>query len=217
MTTIRFIGDVHAKWFDYYHEAKHSPSPTIQVGDFGCGFNTHDWDQIHDLQKNGDHRFIRGNHDDPHAVRDLPGFIEDGTVEGNMMFIGGAWSIDYQWRTPGTNWWPDEECNQIQFEKFIDTYTDVKPDIMVTHDFPREAARVMFFDGSVPLLSGGIQYDTMTSEAFQEMFEIHQPKLWIGGHWHHNMDVLFKDTRFICLAELEYCDVNIDTFEVIYD
>lgn len=207
---VTFIGDVHAKWYFYLHGIEKIDTPTIQVGDLGVGFNFNLLDDVKEAQKSDNHRFIRGNHDDPHAVRDLPGFIEDGTVEDNMMFIGGAWSIDYQRRTPGVNWWPDEECNQIQFEKFIDTYTEVKPEIMVTHDFPREAARVMFFDGSVPLLSGGIQYDTMTSGALQEMFEIHQPKLWIGGHWHFSKDIEYKGTRFVCLDELETLEVDLN-------
>ena len=210
MSRLTFIGDVHAKWRYYQNLVENIDTPTIQVGDFGVGFNRLDWSDVFDLHDSSPHRFIRGNHDDPHASRKFPGFIEDGTVEDRMMFVGGAWSIDYQWRTPGVNWWPDEECNQIKFGEMIDDYENVKPDIMITHDFPREAAKEMFFDGSVALLSGGIQYKTVTSEALQEMFEIHQPKLWIGGHWHVSKDRVVNGTRFVCLNELETLEVDLD-------
>jgi hypothetical protein len=58
-----------------------------------------------------------GNHDNPYMCKqDMVGYISDGTVEGDVMYIGGAWSIDnpvappgWYRRTAGFDWWFDEE------------------------------------------------------------------------------------------------------------
>ena len=42
-----------------------------------------------------------------------------------------------------------------------------------------------------------------TRQAFQAMFEAHQPDLWVFGHWHHSFDGVLDGTRFVCLNELE--------------
>ena len=51
------------------------------------------------LMVEGGHRFIRGNHDNPDACRREGQWIKDGTVEDDVMFVGGALSVDRRWRT----------------------------------------------------------------------------------------------------------------------
>jgi hypothetical protein len=46
------------------------------------------------------------------------------------------------------------------------------------------------------------------------MFSIHKPDLWIFGHWHCDADEVIDGTRFICLNELSYVDVDMETLEV---
>ena len=68
MTLTRIIGDIHGKLYDYQSYSIHDfKGPTIQVGDFGIGFAGQYWhDQLVEWQTaNPQHRFIRGNHDDP--------------------------------------------------------------------------------------------------------------------------------------------------------
>lgn len=214
MTTIRFVGDVHGKWYAYEQLIRSSPFPTIQVGDFGCGFNNSHWPSIEKLHTKGNHNFIRGNHDDPARCKQMPGFINDGTIIDNMMFMGGAWSIDAHNRTVGIDWWEDEEISYTDFSQLIETYNVIKPEIVVTHDFPCAAAAQMFFQKGEGVRSVAAHYSTRTATAFQHMFELHQPRLWIGGHWHYNVSQTINGTRFICIAELEYCDVNTETFEI---
>ena len=38
-----------------------------------------------------------------------------------------------------------------------------------------------------------------TEKTLGEMFKIHQPKLWIFGHWHRKFDQKILGTQFICL------------------
>jgi len=44
----------------------------------------------------------------------------------------------------------------------------------------------------------------------QSMWALHEPKLWICGHFHKDHDSTIGDTRFICQRELGYVDVDKD-------
>lgn len=215
MNTIRFIGDIHGKYMSYKDLAKRSPYPTIQIGDFGQGFafNSGRDDDIRAfLKDNPQHRFIRGNHDNPAVVKTSAGYIHDGHAEDNMMFVGGAWSIDYAWRTPQVSWWEDEEVSIKKFDAILDLYDAIRPDIMVTHDAPTIAAKEMIFDtGKIR----GEQYDTRTADYLSEMFEIHQPKLWIFGHWHFNVMKDIQGTKFVCVNELDWVDVDLEECKIV--
>ena len=89
---IRFIGDVHGH-IDAYMRVRGN-TPSFQIGDMGLGFpNTA-------LPKGGEHRFIRGNHDDPAACRKHPNYAGDFGYDPDcdLFYMGGAWSIDGEWR-----------------------------------------------------------------------------------------------------------------------
>ena len=174
----------------------------------GVGFMKEDYDGVkmlanppYDKMVDGNHRFIRGNHDNPGVCKNHTQWIADGTVETTkdnvIMFVGGAWSIDYQWRKAGMSWWHDEECSYEQFQQIIDTYNTIKPTVMVTDDAPESVVKHLFLEGTHKPL-----YKSRTGSALQLMFEYHKPKIWIFGHWHMNKDEEFLGTRFICLDEL---------------
>ena len=94
MNLVRYIGDIHGKLWEY-QSLLTCEYPTVQVGDFGAGFRV-----IPEFDPKD--RWIRGNHDDPTIARANPNWIPDGTVEGKIMYIGGAWSIDRAYRIPGS-------------------------------------------------------------------------------------------------------------------
>lgn len=215
---IRFIGDVHGFWNRYrdiiYRDMiNKNIENSIQVGDLGMGFTSHsEWapDSAKTFDRKfskGNHRFIRGNHDNPLEVKRSKKWIEDGLIEttdlGNkIMYIGGAWSIDYDWRTIGVDWWPDEELSYEELKDLIDVYKSTRPHIMVTHTAPI----------GIPAGPMGIKIwgnGARTEHALQEMLMFHRPKLWIFGHWHKNFDKVIDNTRFICLNELDYIDLEI--------
>ena len=192
---IRFIGDIHGN-VEKYRNLLLDCDTSIQVGDFGAGFTL----LPSDVPLT--HRFIRGNHDSPSICRQSDHWIKDGTWDEKhkMFFIGGAYSIDQAWRTPGVSWWTDEELSIVELNGLISEYEMRRPEIMVTHDCP-EIARILLFNINEP---------TRTTQALQTMFEIHQPKLWIFGHHHTSRDTIIKGTRFVCLAEFQYMDIDID-------
>lgn len=203
---IRFIGDVHANFAQYKQIADDFAGKSIQVGDFGVGFAP-----VPELEPR--QLFIRGNHDNPVLCRDrnMPwadNFLEDGTllspwtdINKSIFCIGGALSIDRHLRTEGLNWWHDEELSCSSFVELIVEYTQIKPDVMVTHDCPDNIAKVLF--------PNQLLMHSITRNALQVMLGEHQPKIWIFGHWHQSVDVTINGTRFICLNELEYKDLEV--------
>ena len=216
MTLTRLIGDIHGAVNDYKTYAIDTfDGPTIQIGDFGIGFGQGEyWRQsVEEFHKLGGHRFIRGNHDCPALCKIMSSCIPDGTVENDVMFIGGAWSIDNPnappgWlpRTKDYDWWEDEQCSDEQFEQMLDVYSTVKPRVMITHDCPHNIAGHMFWDTG---FLRGPRYPTRTGNYLQKMFDIHQPDEWYFGHWHTSMQYKHGRTMFQCIGILDYVDVEL--------
>ena len=189
----RFIGDIHGK-IGQYLTLCDGAERSIQVGDFGYGFV--DVPAI-PLQ----HRFIRGNHDSPLACRQSPNWIPDGVIENGVMYIGGAWSIDRDFRVEGVSWWRDEECDTHFFYKAYDIVAEHKPKVMVTHDCPQSVVSTLF---------GRAAIHTRTQQALDSIWQLHKPKYWIFGHWHTNVVMQIMGTTFICLDELSYIDIDLE-------
>lgn len=215
MSTIRFIGDVHGRYKGYIHLIKDGP-PSIQVGDMGIGFRYESGYREGEPVRNpphyrmlqGGHRFIRGNHDNPQACANHSQWIKDGHIEDAMMFVGGAVSIDRDFRREGYSWWPDEELSEEVLNGLISKSIMDKPKIMVTHECPQEVAEVMELIAGRGKLHPA--WPSRTRIAFQQMWSAYSPKLWIFGHWHKSFDKVLRGTRFICLAELEYKDIDVE-------
>lgn len=217
----RIVGDIHGNFNEYsfynlgvgrYRHATEPAPPdrSVQVGDFGIGFYSPYWhESVNDwMKKNPTHRFIRGNHDDPAMCKTMNNYIADGTVENDVMYIGGAWSIDQDYRTEGVDWWRDEELSIAELDALIEVYEDVKPRVMITHDCPTSVAWEMFLSKGLGIGNNEL-IKTRTGEALQAMFEIHQPEMHIFGHWHNTKEMTINGTRFICLGELDFIDVDL--------
>jgi len=195
-----YIGDVHGKYSQYKAIIRTHPN-TIQVGDMGIGFRKYPHGNYQtnppydEMVKTGA-RFIRGNHDSPEACRRHTQWICDGYVENDTMFIGGGYSIDWQYRIEGFSWWKDEQLNQDQMNTLIDVYLAAKPRVMVTHECPTTAAL------AIPH-SHHWNDRSRTEQFLQSLWELHKPELWVHGHHHVSVDHVIEGTRFVCLAELE--------------
>lgn len=205
----RLIGDIHGEWDEYTFVAG-AVDRSIQVGDFGIGFAGPYWhDRANLFHADRRHRFIRGNHDNPTKCRqEMDGWIADGTIENDVMFIGGAWSIDHAWRTPNVDWWVDEELSYSDLQTMIDVYDAVRPRVMITHDAPDAATTEMFIKTG-ETISGGQRFETRTGMALQAMFEKHRPEAWYFGHWHKTKSLVMEGTTFQCLGIHDYIDVEL--------
>lgn len=195
--SITIIGDVHGK-YDRYHKIirNNEDHPyTIQLGDFGFKYDT---------LKNVDHTrhiIIGGNHDNYDICHNYLHFCSDYGYMVNFngidfFYYRGAYSIDRQYRTVGVDWWEKEQVDIENFMKARELYRSIKPDIVITHDCP---------EFMVPQYIGGYSriYQNITNWALNELYNIHQPKIWIHGHHHTSKTTVYGDTKFVCLDELE--------------
>jgi len=198
----RFIGDIHGD-FHAYIKLLDGCENSVQVGDFGIGFGIPNPVDMYDVTKHG---FIRGNHDNPSACKNEPNYIEDGTIENGIMFVGGAASIDRAYRTEGLNWWADEELSYEDLYTMHDIYDVSKPRVMITHDCPE------YISNELCIKTGLTKYNetSRTRTAFESMHKSdHQLDIWIFGHWHEPFDEVINGTRFICLDINQYIDLDI--------
>ena len=195
--TIKFIGDVHGKLWEYEEIVMNSECPTIQVGDFGIGLGFNAVDLAEDWLKRGNHRFIRGNHDNPFEAEKSTQWIPDGTIEiidnKKFMFVGGALSIDKDMRIEGFDWWKEEELNFSQAHDIFDSYVEAKPQVMVTHEGPLQVTKNLQRH----------QESSITKQLLTAMFDAHKPELWVFGHYHQSYNGYVEKTQFVCLEELE--------------
>jgi hypothetical protein len=191
---IRVVGDVHGN-IDSYLKVIEGTERSIQVGDMGIGFIVFP----NDIPI--EHRFIRGNHDNPKRCRTIKNWIPDGTFEDGIFYLGGAYSIDQAWRIEDLSWWRDEELSIPLLDIMIDKYEQYKPSIVITHDCPQVIADYMF--------SHHKQDSSRTRQALDKMFDIHKPDMWLFGHHHKNYEKIIVGTRFIALDELSYKNIEI--------
>jgi hypothetical protein len=202
MTNIQLIGDIHGNKIAY-EEAIGDSEFTIQVGDWGCGFG------MTPSSKQGRHLFIHGNHDSPKLCKITEGYIPNGTFwpDESIMFIGGAWSIDYRNRVPELDWWSDEEVSTLDFAKIYDSYKELKPRFVVTHDAPFVATGNLI-DHTKTDSERWLKINR-TNSWLNLMFEAHQPEKWIFGHWHTSWEDTVFGTEFRCLNINETYDLEV--------
>lgn len=96
--------------------------------------------------------------------------LEDGR---KILFMGGADSIDKQWRTPGYDWFPEEIITQ----KDIYNLPDTKIDILISHTCPESIVKHMFKLG---------QYIASDPSrlALEYVYNKYRPKQMFFGHFH---------------------------------
>jgi len=203
------IGDVHGLFHDYnWMIETYCWDNTLQLGDFGIGFP----DSMDvTIKHEGQHLFIRGNHDNPEVCRKHPNYAGDyGCLSGDyvegryhkLFFISGAWSIDYQWRTPGISWWEDEQLSERELSDAIELYEKEQPEIVVSHDCPFSILQHLYAQ-AIP---------TRTGQAFDVMLKVHEPSVWIFAHHHKSWKRKLGYTNFICLNEMEYLNISQNIF-----
>lgn len=194
--SITILADVHGK-YRRMHEIireKDKHEYIVQIGDLGFDFSTLD-----NVDPNK-FKIVSGNHDNMDKIIHIPHYLGDyGYTELNgihFFWYRGAYSIDRQYRTIGIDYWSDEQNNIETFMKARELYTEVKPDIVLTHDCPESINYHL-------LPPGANRYQNMTGWALDELFNIHQPKMWRFGHYHKSWRMTIKGTDFRCLNELE--------------
>jgi hypothetical protein len=112
-----------------------------------------------------------------------------------FMGLGGAVSVDRQWRVQGDSWWPEEQITPRQFEYAM---RPGKVDVMVCHDICDSA--------ELPNLrkSSGWPEDVLAESAehrkiIQQVVDQVQPELFVHGHFHVRYDQMVGSMRVLSL------------------
>ena len=207
-TTLCVSGDWHGDfgWADQVMRwaKKQGADAVLQVGDFGY---YPAWDEFTRSRMGTCHftqkltslakeiqmplYWLDGNHENHEAL--TPGQGHDGVIRHlprghrwqwwgkTWMAVGGAASVDREWRTPGLDWFPEETLTWQQLDYCT---REGNVDIIVSHDAPKGAP--------VP----GISYNPMgwPEQALREsdahravlsrVVERTHAKLLIHGHYH---------------------------------
>ena len=194
----RIIGDVHGNYLKYHQLIKKAHT-TLQLGDFGFDYST----LRHVDAKR--HRIVGGNHDNYGDIDLWPHFLGSyGTYNvpcaGNIFFVRGGLSIDKECRTEGRNWWRDEELSLRECTKALIEYKNTRPHFVVSHECPLDIVHRV-----ISPLSNIIK--SRTNQLLNEMLRIHQPMMWVFGHYHASYNEVVGRTNFIGLNELECLDL----------
>lgn len=204
---LTLIGDIHGKFQEYYYPiiSRLDKKRSIQVGDMGLGFPSTK-DEVFTPPRQ--HKFIRGNHDNPEVCRKHPNYLGDfGYIEKwDLFYVSGAWSIDRKYRIEGSTWWSEEELGMKDSNDALKLYMESKPRIMITHDCP-EIAKIntlTHIHGENPN-----NIPTRTNQLFQAMFEFHKPSYWFFGHYHVSHLFQIHNTQFRCLGEGEEAEIDL--------
>lgn len=128
--------------------------------------------------------FVDGNHEDHwllkeyevemwnggkvHRITDSIVHLMRGevyTIQGRKFFVmGGADSVDKQYRKYGISWWPDELPNAAEYENALTNLAahDFRVDYVVTHDCPTRILELMYKEIWPSLLNeflDGLEYE----------------------------------------------------------
>lgn len=211
------MGDVHGKFGGLNtFISKHNPDIILQAGDFGYWpkeFNKTYLDNTGRIRtwnskiKNPrtEIYWCDGNHEDFDALnnritdelwpnvfyqkRGSVRMLQDGR---NVLFMGGAFSIDGKYRTPGYDWFPeDEKINQ----RDIMNLPDVDIDIVISHTAPNE-----FIINDDRIMEREIK--DASRDALSVVLDKYRPKFWWFGHFHHYQKGLFRDCKWTALGDL---------------
>lgn len=200
---ILITGDIHNE-FDKLNTLinKKNPDMVICCGDFGYWPHISVLRPLTDIKpKNSRVLWCDGNHEDHWSLakreRDemVPNvvYMPRGSVftlpDGrNMLFMGGAESIDKMVRTEGRDWFREETISNADFEN-VPNPLNTKIDIVISHTCPEELVDTM------------IQYNSFktiepSNTALSHIWDMFKPSLWYFGHWHKYVELDMKGTKF---------------------
>lgn len=153
--------------------------------------------------------FIDGNHENFHSLyKDYPLDTETGLrplrkriihIPRGYLFtwndlrilaLGGAYSIDRNYRKENVSWWAEEEVTQEDISKSLKALNGETVDILLMHDSPA-AVPNHITDNVGAQHMAGIQfgfnhlYNTgLHRESLDEVYFVAQPAILIHGHYH---------------------------------
>lgn len=176
-------------WLDGNHENHTLLRSRIQDG-------TYPHADIYDADDDGCYDIRQGLYYLPRGVR----WTWDGV---RFMALGGADSIDKQFRHPGASWWPEEVITDEEVEharRGVVSWdaTQGEPwvrnsivDVLFTHDAPyarHQDQESNWYDRKYPL-------SKLNKQRVRKVMDAVHPKLLVHGHQHRNYELWIGDTK----------------------
>lgn len=217
---ILVCGDIHGVWAHLnILMNRRQPDIILQCGDMGYWPNFHGvvsdgtgkkkWDLFGIRNKSTRIYWCDGNHENHLSLKELgncsaalgPGifYMKRGSIlelpdKREVLFFGGARSIDREYRTVGVDWFPEETIGYRDLENL----PEEKIDIVISHTCPVE-----FDMGGWKHTMTGLVYkdrlDDPSRKALSYILDKYRPKLWYFGHFHQYMEGSYQDCRWWCL------------------
>lgn len=198
MKKIIVCGDIHGEYGQLNMLInRHRPDMVLQCGDFGYFPKWHGKTYVNDFGRlkvidqyciftNGVPVYwCDGNHEDHHALielakKDPHSFTENTFYQKrgsyitlpdgrNVLFMGGAFSIDREWRVLNESYWEEEVLTETDLQNL----PNVNIDIVISHTAPSS------FD-----LKIGKEFPDHSREILEYVFRKYHPKHWYFGHYH---------------------------------
>jgi 3',5'-cyclic AMP phosphodiesterase CpdA len=217
---IGVVGDTHGDMGHLLQAAKtfadRGVTTLLQLGDFGFIWPGQNWNVTLDrldrrLARLGSTiYFLLGNHD-PYPLMNEFSVGSDGLqwVRGNLACIprgwgtvignkytfaalGGANSIDRQFRIPGRDWWPEEQITETDLARLGDDDSDV----LAGHEAPLFVPSLDRHLTTLPRWPAEADsYANESRRMFHRAVLQTRPQLTLGAHYHHFIDetVTFSD------------------------
>ena len=212
-----FLGDVHAESPLMRDFLNSEEKYCLQLGDFGFIFKYNDWKWnkfLNRFEKNYPNKMIftvLGNHENYDSIEKMPVkdmfgarcrkirsnvyAVERGeilSIEGlNILCIGGADSIDKAWRQDGISWWAQEKISDTDVKKTVEKGLTCSFDMICSHAMPA----FFMLQNFTPCSQTGSEFSLEKIYCDIENNGGHIP-LWIGGHVHNSIDMMYNDTLF---------------------
>ncbi len=206
------IGDIHGQFGalnKLINQHKNKIDMIIQCGDFGywpkdCGkWHTDVYGKVKVFQITVKNHgipfyFCDGNHEDHESLlllgnnEILPNvfYMKRGSVlevnNKNILFMGGAFSIDRAWRILGKSYFLEETIGQ----KDVLNLPDQDIDIVVSHTAPNEFI--------IPL-NLKKEHDP-SRDALSYILNRYQPKRWYFAHFHAHFTGLENNCKWTCYS-----------------
>lgn len=204
------MGDIHGNWnaLNKVVEEKR-PDIILQCGDFGWWpkFHGQKWNQYGINNGNTKIYFCPGNHEDwknlnrkwsgeKNEVMSNIFYMKRGAVltlpdKRNVLFMGGANSVDRHLRLEGWDWFREELITQKDLDNLPDTHID----IVISHTAPKK------FDINIPYCED--KERDPCRFALDIVFEKYNPSLWYFGHWHDTKEGIYNGCKWFMLNQEE--------------
>lgn len=218
---IIIVGDIHGRVEELNRLIQLAePDIILQVGDFGF------WPDVKlknlNLEKTKIY-WCDGNHEhhdilqpmvnenrDPVEIVPNCFYMPRGSVKEfngkNIMFLGGADSIDKAWRKPHISWFEQELLTEEDYNFF--RQKKEKIDIIISHTAPN------YFPVERKLGSPKDEGNRIhkkedpTRDILDKAYDLFKPSKWYFGHWHFWDKDVYESCTWTCLDMCPYSEYD---------